>query len=639
MVLLSIQNVRKYFGPEPVLTGVTFDLRAGEKIGLVGPNGAGKSTLMKILAGVEESDGGMVDRSTGVRVGYLDQQPHFEPGCTVWDEALDALSDVQQMVAEVEQLAEQIAAAENDAERRRLGARFERLQHELQLRDGYHLDRHVEQILLGLGFPVACHRQPVEQLSGGQQNRLLLAKLLLAEPDVMLLDEPSNHLDIDATEWLEDFLCQSRCAVVVVSHDRYLLDKVTQRTLELFRGTVESFNGNFTAYGRQKDERLEVQRRTYERQQAEIAKMEDFIRRYHFGDRHAQAEDRKKKLERIELIDPPREIAAPAMRFPAASRTGDIVVRVERLTKRYDRPLFSQLSFDILRGEKWGIVGPNGSGKTTLLHCLLERVAPDEGRVVFGAGVKVAFFDQHLADLPDDAIVMESVRPDHKEFVDQQRRDLLARFGIIGDLAFQRVSSLSGGERNRVALARVAALDANVLILDEPTNHLDLWARGALEQALREFNGTLLFVSHDRYFLNRVADHLLVVEPGRFRVIEGNYDTYVHLVKQGLAADHRIGKVESTPSRPAASNSSSASNSGEKSARRKRKFPYRKAPEIEAEIHEREERVAELHAALATPEVLRDGARVRQIKAELDEQQLSIAGLYEHWEEAIELNS
>jgi len=641
-MLLSVQNLRKYYGPEPVLTKVAFDLRAGEKVGLVGPNGAGKSTLMKILAGVEEADAGGVERAAEVRIGYLDQQPHFAPGRTVWDEALDALADIQRMAAELEQLAERIAGVVDEGEHRRLGEQFERLQYTLQQRDGYHLDRQIEQVLLGLGFDVACHRQPVDQLSGGQQNRLLLAKLLLAEPDVMLLDEPSNHLDIDATEWLEGFLKKSRCAVLVVSHDRYLLDQVTDRTLELFRGTVESYHGNFSAYVRQKGERVEVQRRTYERQRAEIAKMEDFIRRYHFGDRHAQAEDRRKKLERIELVEPPREIAAPAMGFPPASRTGDIVLRAERLTKRFDRPLFQNLSFDVLRGEKWGIVGPNGCGKTTLLHCLLRRLAPDDGQATFGAGVKVAFFDQRLADLPSDSIVMEAIRPDHKEFVDQQRRDLLAKFGITGDMAFQQVASLSGGERNRVALARLAALDANLLILDEPTNHLDLWARGALEQALRDFNGTVIFVSHDRYFLNQVADHLLVVEPGRFRVIAGNYDTYSHLVKQGLAVDHRGAGMAVSPQKsataPRGAPSKMEPTGADKGGRRKRKFPYRKAPEIEVEIQEREQRVEELHAALVSPDVLRDGQRVRQVKSELDEQQQTIARLYEHWEEAMELN-
>src|SRR5439155_8463303 len=271
------------------------------------------------------------------------------------------------------------------------------------------------------------------------------------------------------------------------------------------------------------------------------------IRRYHFGDRHQQAEDRRKKLERIERVAPPREIATPPMGFPPASRTGDIVLRVETLAKSFPgKPLFENLSFDVLRGEKWGILGPNGSGKTTLLRCVLGELELDNGRIIFGAGVKVGYFDQMLTGLDEDMQVLDAVRPSHKEFVEQQRRDLLSRFGVTGDMVFQRVASLSGGERNRTALARLSASDANLLILDEPTNHLDIWARGSLEKALRDFDGSVLFVSHDRYFLNQVATKLLIVEPGRFRVIDGNYDTYQHFVKHGLARDARASVAASS---------------------------------------------------------------------------------------------
>ena len=588
------------------------------------------------MAGREDPDAGTIELAGSARVGYLEQQPQFPAGHTVWDEARDALRDLVSLARDAERLAAALAQAEDDVERGRLGERFDHLQHELHHRDAYNLDHKIERVLAGLGFPPETYRQNVEQLSGGQQNRLLLAKLLLAEPDLMLLDEPSNHLDIEATEWLESYLIESNQALILVSHDRYFLDKVTNRTLELFRGTVDSYAGNFSAYRRQKAERLEVQRRTYEKQQTEIGKMEDFVRRHHYGQKHAQAEDRRKKLERIERVEPPREIASPRMAFPEATRTGDIVLRVEHLAKAFDQPLFADLSFDILRGEKWGILGPNGSGKTTLLRCVLGRCQPDAGRTILGSGVRPGYFDQLLECLDDDTQVLEAVRPPHKEFLDQQRRDLLARFGITGDLVFQNVGSLSGGERNRVALARLAALDPNFLLLDEPTNHLDLWAREALEKAIRQFEGTVLFVSHDRYFLNRVADHLLVVEPARFRVIEGNYNTYLHLVRQGLALGDRRGVEEKAAGSETAE--SARLRDDRKAGRRKRKFPYRKVADIEAEIAQREARIQELHAALSDPQVLRDGQQVRQIKAELEEQQAALPQLYEHWEEAAELN-
>lgn len=645
MIYLSATRVAKHFGPEPVLAGVSVEVRPGEKIGLVGPNGTGKTTLMKIIAGQLDPDGGTVERHPSATLGYLEQQPDFTAGQTVWQEARSALGRLIALAEEAEQLAHAIGGAD-EAERRRLGERFDRIQAELHQHDAYHLDHKIERILGGLGFSPASFRQPVEQLSGGQQNRLLLAKLLLAEPDVLLLDEPSNHLDIEATEWLEEFLIASRQSLIVVSHDRYFLDRVTNRTWELFNGTVDAYVGNFSAYWRQKGERLEVQRRTWERQQEEIAKLEDFVRRHHYGQKHAQAEDRRKKLERIERVDPPREIAAPPMGFPAASRTGDIVLRVEHLSKAFDRPLFRDLSFDVQRGERWGILGPNGSGKTTLLRCILGEATPDEGKVVFGAGVKTGYFDQQLKCLDSGSLVVDAIRPSHKEFVEQQRRDLLARFGVTGDMAFQKVGSLSGGERNRVALAMLAASDANVLFLDEPTNHLDLWARDALERAIKNFDGTVIFVSHDRYFLNQVADHLLVVEPNRFRVVEGDYDTYLHLVRAGLAGgeasikDATAGAKSgaSSDGKPKADSADKRRKPADDKPRRKRKFPYRKVEDIEAEIFERESRIEELHTALATPDVLRDGDKVKRTTAEIEEQQAALATLYEHWEEASEMN-
>lgn len=636
MILLSAQNVRKFYGPEPVLDGVTFDIRPGERVSLVGPNGAGKTTLMKILAKQLDADSGTIDLHSSARIGYLEQHPEFAPGRTVWEEAKSGLAELLAMAAEAERLGESLAHATSEEERQKLGKRFDYIQYQLAHHQAYNVEHRIERVLLGLGFSLDALQQPVDQLSGGQRNRLVLAKLLLEEPDIMLLDEPSNHLDIEATEWLETFLTESEQALLVVSHDRYFLDRVTNRTLELFRGTVDDFPGNFSQYRRLKEERLEVQRRTFEKQQIEIAKMEEFVRKNFYGQKSNQAEDRRKKLERIERIEQPREIIAPAMRFPAASRTGDIVLRVEGLAKAYDRPLFEKLSFDILRGEKWGILGPNGCGKTTLLKCLLGIETPDTGRVVHGSGVKIGYFDQMLSHLAPDCQVLDAVRPGHKEMVDQQRRDLLARFGVTGDLVFQKVSSLSGGERNRTSLALLSALDANVLILDEPTNHLDLWARDALEQALKTFDGSVLFVSHDRYFLNQVADRVLVVEPGRFRVIDGNYDTYLHLVKQGLAGYGQ--KQESKPKAETAPATKRPESSTAK-PKRKRKYPYRKVVEIETEIAEREGRVEALHVELASPTVLRDGAKVKQLKAELDEHQAKLPQLYEHWEEASELNS
>jgi len=648
MILLEVEGVRKHFGPEPVLDGVTFDVRPGERIGLVGPNGCGKTTLLRILAGHDDPDGGACRFHSSVHMGFLEQQVKFEPGRTLYDEAKTALAELIALQQEALAVSEEISVASDSDEHKRLAARYDHLQHELHSNDAYNLDHKIQRVLEGLGFAGNRFDQSAESLSGGEQNRLMLAKLLLAEPNLMILDEPSNHLDLAATQWLENFLLDASAALIVVSHDRYFLDKVTNRTLELFNGTVESYAGNFSAYWLQKAERLLVERRTFEKQKEEIEKTKDFIRRNAYGQKHAQAEDRRKKLARLEvdLAAPPREIVEPPMVFPQAPRGGDIVVRAEHVSKSFARCLFENLSIDIVRGQRWALLGPNGCGKTTLLRCLLGLEQPDAGGIVIGQGLAVGYFDQQLAALDDDAAVVDAIRPARKQLVTQQRRDLLARFGITGDTALQKVSSLSGGERCRAALARLSADEANFLILDEPTNHLDIWARDALERAINNFDGTVMLVSHDRYFLNRVADHLLVFEPNSLRIVEGNYDEYQLQLdrKSEQPADRpknkqrpKSGKARQKSDESSQRSGKSSKKSSKKSAK-KRRFPYRKVSDLEDEIFIRETLVQEYQKELAQSETLRNGDRVREIMAKIAEEQEELKTLYEHWNEATELN-
>ena len=646
MILLDVVDLKKRFGPEPVLQGVSFELRPGDRAGLVGPNGSGKTTLLRIVAGKDDLDSGSCVVHQAAHLGYLEQQPSFAPDRTLYDEARGALADLVALEGEAVEAAAAIAAATDPAERKRLSDRYDHLQHELHRQDAYNIDYRIHRVLDGLRFPRESFDRPVASLSGGEQNRLMLAKLLLAEPNVLVLDEPSNHLDIEATEWLEDFLLESSAAMIVVSHDRCFLDKVTTRTLELFDGTVESYAGNFSAYWQQKAQRILVERRTYEKQQEEIEKTKDFIRRNAYGQKHAQAEDRRKKLERIEPVARPREIAAPPMRFSAAARSGDMVVCARGLAKSYARPLFEDLSLDIVRGQRWALLGPNGCGKTTLLGCLLGLVEPDAGEARVGQGVTVGYFDQQLAGLDDDLAVVDAVRPPHKLLNEQQRRGLLARFGLSGETATQKVGSLSGGERCRAALARLAALDANFLVLDEPTNHLDLWACDALEKAIARFEGTVLLVSHDRYFVNCVADHVAMVEPGRIRIVEGNYDVFQQMAQQAADAPGSTGfqpvkkhgqDGRATPA-PATENREKPKPAAPDKPARKRRFPFRKLADLEDDIAAREMTLYRLQSDLAEPRVLRDGQKVRELKAQLETEQAALKELYEHWEEAAELN-
>ncbi len=641
MIQLTVDNIVKYFSEEAVLDGVSFELSKGDHIALVGPNGAGKSTLVNIITGVLEPDSGRVDLHPSIRVGVLEQQPEYVAGKTVWDEAATALEELATLTEQAQRVAEEMAQAMGQ-EQEALAERYDRLQEKLFQQDAYNLDYRIERILSGLGFVDSEFEKTVDQLSGGQKNRLALAKLLLAEPDLMILDEPSNHLDVDATQWLEKFLAASPATILLVSHDRFLIDQVSHKTIELHQGTIEIYKGNYSAYMRQKDERNAVLRRTYEKQQDEIARLEEFVRRHIGSQKTTQAEDRRKKLQRMELVNPPREIIAPAMGFPKPERSGDIVIRAEHVSKAYDFPLFQDLTFDILRGQKWGILGPNGTGKSTLMKILNGEVEADEGEIHIGAKVKSAYFDQHLTCVDSDKEVVEAIRPDHKEFVERERRDVLARFGITKEMVFKKVSQLSGGERNRTALAWLSTRDANLLYLDEPTNHLDLWARDSLEKTLNDYGGTVVIVSHDRYFLDQVCDMLLVVEPKRFRVIDGNYSTYQTLIDSGLAQEARVGKESKTTTAavddvPAESKAKRAKGANSK-PRRKRKFPYRKVAELESEIAAIENRIEAIYSEMGLEATLRDGDLIKNLNAELESLQNSLEPLYEHLEEAIEMN-
>ena len=635
MLQLLVSQVVRQFDADPVLNGVSFEVRAGDKVGLVGPNGAGKTTLFRILAGLDDADSGAVQKPGDLRVGILEQSTVFSPDSTLLDEARAGLAPLYALQREAEEVAHKIAATTDTAAHDRLQRRYDELQLHLSRQQAYNLEHRVEEVLQGLGFVPEEYHRPISTFSGGQQNRVLLARLLLADPDLLLLDEPTNHLDVGATEWLEKYLAASPASLVLISHDRWFLDRVTTRTLELYRGKVTDYPGNFSKYWQLKAERAEVQQKAYEKQQEYIEKTEEFIRKNFYGQKSAQAHDREKKLERIEKIDRPQAIVGPNMSFPAAKRTGDWVLDVTHLSKGFDAPLFEDLNLRLLRGRRLGILGPNGCGKSTLLKTVLAELPADEGQVRLGTNVEIAYFDQQLASVDPGLTVIEAVRPANNPLMTPgQIRDLVAKFGLKGDVVQQQVGSLSGGERSKAALARLAAVQANVLVLDEPTNHLDLWALASLEEALREFDGTVIFVSHDRYFLDRVATEILVFEPGRWRLYDGNYTQYVDSMRRAAEELKAATAREAAKTKPAESKGSTSTER----VKRKRKFPYRKVADLEADIATLEARIAELQELLGNPDTYRDGQKAREVKDEFESGQQRLAELYEHWEEASELN-
>lgn len=637
MILLTVRDVARQFDADPVFSNVTFDVRPGEKIGLVGPNGAGKSTLMRIVAGFDDADVGTIEKHPASRIAMLEQHAEFSADRTLLDEAKAGLGPLYALQAEAEELARKMADDADSASLDRLHKRYDIVQAELHRLDAYNLDHRVDQVLQGLGFTPEQYDRPATQFSGGQQNRILLARLLLAAPNVMLLDEPTNHLDIDATEWLENYLANSDQALLVVSHDRYFLDKVANRILEMHKHQVTDYPGNFSAYWGQRAERMLVQQRAWEKQQEEIADLTDFIRKNAYGQLATQAKDREKKLARIERIERPTDFQTFSMNFPKASRTADHVIEALNITQGFETPLFEGVTLRIRRGERVGIFGPNGSGKTTLLRTLLGELPPKHGTVRLGNGVNIGYFDQKLDSVPADADLIEAIRPRHKpEITPGTLRDVLGRFGLKGDMVFQKVALCSGGERSKVALARLAMLDVNVLVLDEPTNHLDLWASEALEAALKAFDGTLIFVSHDRYFLDRVATHVISIEGGQVDYFEGNYSDY-HALKKIRAAE--AAERTAAKAKPAAATVDKPDrSSSDKSVKRKRQFPYRRVDEIEADIARQEELIARLQADSVDPDVLRDGRRAKQAFDDLNAAQTALTQLYAHWEEAMELN-
>jgi ATP-binding cassette, subfamily F, member 3 len=639
MILLTVRELSRQFDVDPVFRDVTFDVRAGEKIGLVGPNGTGKTTLLKILGGQDEPDTGQINRHSGSTVAILEQDARFAPERTLIEEAKSGLAHLYELQHQAIALAEQMASVKEDKDLARLQKRYDDLQHELEKHDAYHIDHRVDEVLTGLGFTAEEYDRPLNQFSGGQQNRVLLARLLLRAPDVMLLDEPTNHLDIAATEWLESWLAKSEQAVILVSHDRYFLDRVTTRILEMHQARVTDFKGNFSAYWQQREERAKVLERTYEKQQEFIAKTEDFIRRNKYGQKHAQASDREKKLERLDRVEQLQDFQQFAMGFSEPARTGDWVIDAVDVSKGFTggEPLFRDFTMRINREDRIGILGPNGSGKTTLLRTLIRELEPDTGTIRFGTNVKIAYYDQQLSSVNPNLDAVEAIRPpDNPDMTPGTLRSILARFGIRGDQAFQQVGSMSGGERSKVALARIAALDVNLLILDEPTNHLDLWARSSLEDTLKTYQGTLLFVSHDRYFLDRVATSVIVLGQGEWKYYEGNYSDYVAFLKnRTVEKPAEIPRDQlhiENPPEP------EPEIRRKKEPKRKRKFPYRKVADLELEIAEYEELVERLQADLADPNIYRDGERVKETMEAFEDAQERLEELYEHWEEAVELN-
>ncbi len=636
MILLSAKDLGRHIAGDPIFQGLDFDLRTGQRVGLVGPNGVGKTTLLKVLNGQDKPDYGNLYVRPGAQVSLLQQQPDFGPVLTLRDVARSAMSGLVRLQEQLHETAEDMASAKTEEERMAASILYEQIHEQLEHHDAFSIEHRVEEVLFGLGFTPADLDRAASTFSGGQQSRIMLAKLLLENPDVMLLDEPSNHLDLETVEWLESFLARQAVAMIVVSHDRAFLDRVVNTTWELHRSRMTSYPGNFSKYWKMRQERMDQLEKQYERQQEYIQETEVFIRRNMAGQKTKQAQDRQKKLARLERIEKMSEIVGPIMGFEEVARSGDVVVDATNVSKSFDTPLFKGFTGTIQRGQCVGVIGPNGAGKSTLVKIMIGRLAPDGGTIRLGHNVRVGYYDQGLTSLPPDTTLMKAVWPeDDLSWVENDVRDLMARFGLTGDMAFQKVGALSGGEKGKAALARLCATSANMLVLDEPTNHLDIWSCESLERSIKEYEGTVIVVSHDRYFLNQVADRLIVVANGSAKFFEGNYDSW-----ESAQASVKSRQMEqASKSASAAKPNEPARPSTGQLPKKKRKYPFRKTSDLEVDIASAESDKASLEAQLADPSTYRDESKARQVREKFAALDTKLTMLYEHWEEAMEYNS
>jgi ATP-binding cassette, subfamily F, member 3 len=642
--LLTGTQLAKSFGPDDIFAGVNVAIPYGARIGLVGPNGAGKTTLLRMLAGLDEPTAGVVQRARGVRVGYLPQQASLESQGSLWQAMLEAFAGLRETEAELARLE---AAMADPAQYEAVMEAYGPLQHQFELDGGYTYETRMRQVLGGLNFEPHEYQRPVAILSGGQKTRALLARLLLESPDLLVLDEPTNHLDIHAVEWLESWLAGWDGAVLAVSHDRYFLDQATNVIWELEFGRLEEYRGNYSAYLAQREDRRARQASEFQAQQASIEKEQDYIRRNIAGQNTRQARGRLRRLERltegrdahVTLAAKPRTAARLKLDLQTSLRSGDRVIETDGLAVGYrddGKVLFEAPDLLLWREECAALIGPNGAGKTTFLKTLLGDVPPLAGRVRLGSSLKVGYFAQAHEGLDPERTVMGEVLS-VQDMPIGRARDYLARFLFTGDDVFKRVGVLSGGERGRVALAKLALEGANLLLLDEPTNHLDIPSQEILEEVLADFPGTILLVSHDRYLIDGLATQIWALEEGSLEVFKGNWSEYAgwRQARDGLPgpaaeAAPRGAKI------PASKRAPTRTASSEQAEQRKQKADERKRAarlaELEDLIAAQEQRLAELARSLEGAGSDADVERVRQLGEEYAAVQAELSARLVEWE-------
>ncbi|MCP3775871.1 ATP-binding cassette domain-containing protein [Paenibacillus sp. MZ04-78.2] len=648
-MLLQVSSITKSYGVSTVLSNITLQIEERERIGLVGVNGAGKSTLLQIIAGELSYDSGNIFKAKETKIGYLKQNSGLTSDRSIWNELMSVFDRLLEMEEELRRLETRMSDPDVLADEKKTEEtmrRYAELSDAFRERGGYEIEARIRGILSGMGFGHMDPATPVQTLSGGQKTRLALAKMLLEAPDLLLLDEPTNHLDIPTLTWLEQYLRSYPGAILVVSHDRYFLDSLVGAIYEIERTASRRYTGNYSRYIELKAADYEAQLKQYEKQQEEISKLEDFVQRNIVrASTTKRAQSRRKALEKMERLDKPLgELKRASFSFEVEATSGREVLDIRGLSISYDRqqPLAQGIAFQLRRGDTAALIGPNGIGKSTLLKTLIGQHTQDRGAFDWGTNVKIGYYDQEQTGLNPNQTVLEEVWNAFPHLEEARIRTLLGNFLFSGEDVFKKVGSLSGGEKARVALAKLMLQKANVLILDEPTNHLDLYSKEVLESALMEYEGTLLFISHDRYFLNKMAENMLELDKDGVTVYLGNYDDYVEkkqelaeMQQQRLAEAASRGQAEGSAAKTAEPGAGSDYEAG-KQAKREERTRLRKLEQLEQQIAQLEEAIGGLEAELTDPDVYNNYVLVQEKNAALEAKREQLAECYEQWEQLAE---
>ncbi|WP_310551460.1 ABC-F family ATP-binding cassette domain-containing protein [Paenibacillus glufosinatiresistens] len=647
-MLLQATGITKLYGIQPVLEGISLQVNEKERVGLVGVNGAGKSTFLQILAGELSYDSGQIYKAKETTIGYLAQNSGLQSDRTIGKEMLAVFEPLLAAEEELRRLEERIAdpdAAGDEKRYNELLERYSTLSDWFRDNGGYEMNTRIRSVLHGMGFGEFPAETKINTLSGGQKTRLALARILLQAPDLLMLDEPTNHLDIETLTWLEDYLRSYPGGILVVSHDRYFLDRLVTGIVEIERHQSRRYTGNYTRYVELKEAEYESRLKQYEKQQDEIARMEEFIQRNIVrASTTKRAQSRRKALDKMDRIDRPLgDLKKASFSFEPDFQSGREVLQVRGVSVSFEpgKTLFRDASFELRRGDTAALIGPNGIGKSTLLQCLIGSREPSGGTVNWGAKVKIGYYDQEQTRLNPNNTVLEELWSEYPMLEEARIRTILGNFLFSGEDVQKKVAALSGGEKARVALSKLMLRGANMLILDEPTNHLDLVSREVLESALIDFEGTLLFISHDRYFLNKMAERVLELSPDGIDPYLGNYDDYIAKKQElaELAASEAPAPATSAPGaapQEAADKSPASSYEADKQAKREERSRQRRLAELEDLIGELESEIAGIEQSMANPEVFQDYMALQSHEQQLTARKERLAEVFDEWERLAE---